>query len=154
MEQTTIQKFQELGTRYGFHVSRSGNGYALYAQNTDHQWSEWLRYDPEKERVSYRGNTDHLNLWFYETRPDLTPEKCLAFVQKLNEVFGLSQGQQFRFRDLIDPEDWQEIAQVPDAYRDSRYLTGRLPALDERIHQSQEKTGKSRHADTKPDPIR
>ena len=77
-----------------------------------------------------------------------------AFVRELNAVFGLSAEQQFRFRDLIDPEDWQEIAQVPDAYQDSRYLTGKRSALDQKIMESKDKTSKAMHMDTKPDLIR
>ena len=154
MEHNIIQAFQELGTRYGFRVSKSGNSYTLYAKNTDHQWSAWIQYDPGKEIVSLLGNTDHLNLWFHETRKDLTPERCITFAQELNKVFGLPEEQQFQLCKLIDPEDWQEIAQVQDAFQDSRYLTGKLPALKARLRESQDKINHATSTDRKPDPIR
>ncbi len=57
----------------------------------------------------------------------------MQFVQELNEVFKLDADNRFLVRDLIDPEDWQEIAQVQDAYQDMRYLTGKLPSLSAQI---------------------
>ena len=69
---------------------------------------------------SITGNTDQCNLWFYDTRPDLTPEKLIEFVKDLNEA--LEPDEPILLKTLIDPEDWQEIAEVRDASNDERYI--------------------------------
>lgn len=61
-----------------------------------------------------------MNLWFCETRKDLTSDKLLELTKDLNEIlneYDLS----VKVSTLIDPEDWQEIANVNDAYEDIRY---------------------------------
>ena len=132
MEQT-IQRFLAFGERYGFRIEEKNGTYTLCARNTDGRLCQWIRFNPARESILYTGNTDHLNIWLHETRKDFTAEKCLQFIKELNEVFELDNDNQFRMMDLIDPEDWQEIAQVQDAYSDPRYLTGKLPALDSQI---------------------
>ena len=139
MSQATIQSFKDVGQRYGFRVYQIGDNFVLYAQNTDKRWTPWFRYDPQKDEVISRGNTVHLNLWLHETRPDMTPEKCVLFVQGLNKAFDLPSDKGFRLQDLIDPEDWQGIAKVQNAYQDSRYVTGKLPSLKMVISESEGK---------------
>lgn len=98
----------------------SGNDIILCAKNTDKEWAEWIIYNKDDNSVSVIGNTDHMNFWFYDTRKDLTPEKIIDFVNELNEVFEKTE-YEIPLRTLIDPEDWQEIANIEDAYTDSRY---------------------------------
>lgn len=117
----TIQNFKELAKRYGFKILQNGNVYNLCAKDTDKQWTHWIKFYPKEDRVSFVGNTDQLNIWLYNTRKDFTPEKCIQFVAELNEVFKLSGSDKFLIEELIDPEDWQEIADVRDAYQDERY---------------------------------
>jgi len=132
-EMMQAQEFMRLGEKYGFKVMAQGSKLNLYAKNTDNQWTQWISYDSQKNSVSCRGNTDHLNIWLYDTRKDLTPEKCLSFVEDLNKAFLLTGKDRFQIKELIDPEDWQEIAQVKDAHQDERYAGKTAMKLDSRI---------------------
>ena len=118
---TIVQQFKDLAKQYGFKVLQDGEAYRLCAKNTDNRWTRWISYYPEKDTVSFYGNTDYLNIWLCDTRKDLTPEKCLKFVEDLNNLFELKGEDKLLIKDLIDPEDWQEIAGVHDAYEDKRY---------------------------------
>lgn len=120
MKANTINKFKELGKKYNFKIEVSGIA-TLKARNTDKEYVDWIKYNPDTDTISYIGNTDHTNIWLCETRKDFTPEKTLQFINDLNNVFELGE-EGFKVRDLIDPEDWQEIANVRDAYKDERYL--------------------------------
>lgn len=133
-EMMQAQEFMRLGEKYGFKVMAQGCKLNLYAKNTDNQWTQWISYDSQKNNVSCRGNTDYLNIWLGDTRKDMTPEKCLSFVEELNQTFFLTGNDRFLIKDLIDPEDWQEIAQVRDAYKDERYAGKTALNLDSRIH--------------------
>lgn len=126
-------EFKAVAKKYGFHIAREGGQWKLCAKNTDNQWARWICFDPQKSSVSIRGNTDHLNIWLFDTRKDLTPEKCLQFVADLNDVFEFQGKDKLQVRQLIDPEDWQEIANVRDAYSDKRYTTGVLTSLSSMI---------------------
>ncbi len=122
--ENSIQKFRNLAEKYGFRIFNdgpTGGTVSLCAKNTDGQWTRWIRYDPQKNEVALRGETDFLNIWLYETRPDMTPEKCVAFVDELNNLFEFYGADKILVRDLIDPEDWQEIADIRDASEDERY---------------------------------
>lgn len=112
--------FKELAKKYKFKTVESGNDIILCAKNTDKEWAEWITYNKDNNSVSVVGNTDQCNFWFYDTRKDLTPEKIIDFVNELNAVFEKTH-YEIPLRTLIDPEDWQEIAKVEDAYTDSRY---------------------------------
>jgi len=126
----TIQNFKELAERYGFKILQDGGVYSLCAKDTDNQWTRWIKFYPKEDRVSFTGNTDQLNIWLYNTRKDFTPEKCIQFVEELNEIFKLSGKDKFLVKELIDPEDWQEIADVRDAYQDKRYTSNPLKSID------------------------
>lgn len=121
MEKNMIQKVKELCKKYGFKLVKDGVDYYICAKDTDRQWTRWVHYNPKADVVSYLGNTDHLNIWLYKTRPDLTPEILTQFVEDLNQTFELVRDDLFFLNELIDPEDWQEIADIPDAYSDKRY---------------------------------
>lgn len=118
---TAARKLKDLAMAYGFKPIMNGSNYMLCAKNTDNRWTPWITYNPKTCSVSCRGNTDHLNLWLHETRKDLTPENCLSFVEDLNRTFQLTGENRFSVKELIDPEDWQEIADIPDAHKDIRY---------------------------------
>ena len=117
-----VKKFREVCQKYGFSTITLGNKEILVTKDTDDYDVNWITYDTEKDTVSFSGNTDYLNLWFYETRKDLTPDKIVEFVKDLNEALEL-EGDKILVKELIDPEDWQEIADIHDAYEDLRYTS-------------------------------
>jgi hypothetical protein len=117
----TVNNIIELGNKYGFVVKENGNVINLIALNTDNKEVKWINYNKDSDTVSYLGNTDNCNLWFCETRKDFTPEVCIQFVNDLNIALDLSDDDKFLLKNLIDPEDWQEIANVGDADEDIRY---------------------------------
>lgn len=125
-----IWEFMALGDKYGLMVSERAGKYHLCAKNTDKRWTPWITYDPQKDSVVCHGNTDYLNIWLCDTRKDFTPEKCLQFVGELNELFAPGSQNKLCLKDLIDPEDWQEIAQVKDAYVDERYTGNNQPSQE------------------------
>lgn len=51
----------------------------------------------------------------------MTPERIIEFVADLNTMLREFNDSYIAVKTLIDPEDWQEIAQVQDAYEDNRY---------------------------------
>jgi hypothetical protein len=116
-----IKNFKSVGEKYGFPVVEKGNKATLKAINTDGKQVDWIKYNRDTDIVTCIGNTDQCNIWLRDTRKDLTAEKIMQFVDDLNKVFDL-QGDKFTIRNLIDPEDWQEITNVPDAHADARYI--------------------------------
>ena len=121
-KEVCVKKFREVCQKYGFSTITLGDKEILVAKDTDDENVNWITYDTEKDTVSFSGNTDYLNLWFYETRKDLTPDKIVEFVEDLNEALDL-QGDKILVKELIDPEDWQAIADIRDAYEDLRYTS-------------------------------
>lgn len=117
-----VKRFREVCQKYGFSTITLGDKEVLVAKNTDNEDVNWIAYDTEKDTVSFSGNTDYLNLWFCETRKDLTPDKIVEFVKDLNEALDL-EGDKILVKELIDPEDWQEIADMSNAYEDLRYAS-------------------------------
>ena len=116
----TLTNFLIVGQKYDFRTELTKYGACLYARNTDGEDYPWIKYIEVSDLFSITGNTDQCNLWFYDTRPDLTPEKLIEFVKDLNEA--LEPDEPILLKTLIDPEDWQEIAEVRDAYNDERYI--------------------------------
>lgn len=121
--QAKIDAFYALAKKYGFKVRNGAEGLKLCAQDLDHKWVPWVGFNPNADRVYYFGETDFLNIWLCDTRKDFTVEKCLQFVGELNKALELTGDNRFLVRELIDPKDWQEIAQVCDAHEDKRYLS-------------------------------
>ena len=111
----------QVARKYGFGFRKTDNTETLTAKNTDGKWTGWIKHSIANEEVEVKGDTDNLNLWLHETRPDLSPEKIVAFVKDLNECLCVEPP--IALSDIIDPEDWQEIADVEDAHTDSRYTT-------------------------------
>ena len=116
----TLTNFLIVGQKYEFRTELTKYGACLYAKNTDGEDYPWIRYDKHDNTFSIEGNTDNCNLWFCDTRPDLTPDKLIEFVKDLNAA--LEPNESILLKTLIDPEDWQEIANVRDAYNDGRYI--------------------------------
>jgi len=118
--------FKKLARKYGFKYRATENQFAFVANNTDGEPTDWITLDKSNLmfhhtwHLSCRGNTDQLNLWFYQTRKDLTPRKIIAFLKSLSLLLNYN----IKVYRLIDPEDWQEIAKVNDAYDDVRYTMG------------------------------
>lgn len=113
------KKLKFVAEKYGFMARSSGNTTTLICKDTDGKNCRWIIYNQKLNSCTIVGNTDQLNLWLYETRPDLTPERIIQFVKDLNTA--LETEDQILLRNLIDPEDWQEIAGIPDAHADERY---------------------------------
>ena len=101
--------------------------FIIQAKDKDGHWVNWFRIVPDmglkhKHNSLVIGNdTDVINVWLYETRPDLTPENYVMFFAELNGLFHLYGEDRVLLKDWIDPEDWQEIADVTDAYEDPMY---------------------------------
>lgn len=119
----TMSLVADLAREYGFSAHRLGNTVALYAKNTDGQWTTWfsITVREDGEGLIRGSNTDQSNIWLHQTRPDMTPERCVEFFQHLNDTLGLFGEGAIKLCSWIDPEDWQEIAGVNDAHEDPRY---------------------------------
>ena len=115
----TLTNFLIVGQKYDFRTELTKYGACIYAKNTDGEDYPWIKYVTSSDLFSIAGNTDQCNLWFCDTRPDLTPEKLINFIKELN--WALEPDEPILLKTLIDPEDWQEIANVRDAYEDERY---------------------------------
>lgn len=115
------EKLIACATKYGFRARTLGDNVLVFARNVDGCWVTWIKYNTKRNSVCCVGNTDHLNLWFSVTRSDLTSEKLIAFVAELNQILKLKGEEHFFIWELIDPEDWAEIANVIDAHADPRY---------------------------------
>lgn len=115
-----INDFKELSKKYNLKTRNNLNGISLCAKNTDRRWENWIIYDSKENSISLIGNTDQCNFWFCNTRPDLTPDKLIEFTADLNTIINKI-GYDVALKTLIDPEDWQEIAHIHDAYDDPRY---------------------------------
>lgn len=93
---------------------------ALCAKNTDREWQEWITLDLDKRKVNVWGNTDQCNFWFCQTRKDMIPDTILELTSDINKIIRKFDTY-VKVSTLIDPEDWQEIANVKNAYEDTRY---------------------------------
>ena len=129
--ETDIKRFKKIARKYGFKAYFMGDGRVLLptrmilqAKNTDGEWTDWFAVNLDSGKLMVIGNTDHLNLWFYRTRRDMTPRKLVRFVKEIN-AFITSVKPHVLVRHLIDPEDYQELKGTPnDAYDDERYFMG------------------------------
>jgi len=122
MENDYKEELKNICKKYNFkYVEHSENKIALCAKNTDKQWRDWIKLDLKNKEVLLVGNTDNCNFWFYDTRKDMTPNRIIEFVADLNTMLRKFDNEYVSVKSLIDPEDWQEIAQVKNAYEDDRY---------------------------------
>ena len=116
------EELKNICEKYNFKYREySENKIALCAKNTDRHWNAWIKLDLKNKDVTLTGNTDNCNFWFYNTRKDMTPNKIIEFVADLNTMLRKFNNSYITINSLIDPEDWQEIAQVQDASEDNRY---------------------------------
>ena len=115
-----IDDFKKLAKDYNFKIRDNKNGISLCAKNTDKRWENWIIFNSNDNSIVLVGNTDQCNFWFCNTRPDLTPDKLTSFIADLNSILNKID-YEVKLRTLIDPEDWQEIARIQDAYEDPRY---------------------------------
>ena len=117
--------FKEIAEKYDFKVSTDKNRVSLLACDISNEWREWIVYDLNGW-IEILGNTDQMNIWFCDTHKDFTTETVVALVNDLNEkIFNkLDEYTKLdvKLKDFIDPEDWQVIANVQNAYEDSRYM--------------------------------
>ena len=61
----------DLALRYGFTCRKlSDNLSTICAKNTDGECVSWIVYDRSEDDLSVRGNTDKMNIWLSDTRPD------------------------------------------------------------------------------------
>ena len=112
-----IKGFIEVGVKYGFPVVQRNNYIVMKTNNTDGKMVNWIKYMPKSDTVTIIGNTDNMNIWLHETRPDMTVDRCIQFIKELSDALDC----RLRVKELIDPEDWQEIANISDAAEDIRY---------------------------------
>lgn len=120
-----VNDFSYIANKYGFTfktegVEKENFAVVLQAKNTDLQMTDWIKYYPFREELHIIGNTDECNLWFCDTRTDMTPEKILNLVDDINLSL-VDADITVQVKELIDPEDWQELAVVHDAREDKRY---------------------------------
>ena len=119
-----VKNMKEVAEKYGFKVAESNVGADLICRNINGKDFRWIKYNQETDVVTLVGNTDQCNLWFGETRPDLTPDRIIEFVKDLNIALELETP--YKLRDLIDGEDWQEIADICDASEDARWRKNQI----------------------------
>lgn len=119
-----IENMKKLAERYGFSIAETDVGADLICKNTDGKDFHWIKLNVNTDTVTLVGNTDQCNLWFGETRPDLTTDRIVEFVKDLNAA--LEMETPFKLRDLIDGEDWQEIADICDASKDERWSKNKI----------------------------
>lgn len=120
------RQFKKLARKYRFKYRATENQFVFVANNTDGEPTDWITLDKTNLmfhhtwHLSTAGNTDQNNLWFYQTRKDLTPKKIVSFIKSLSLLLNYN----LKVYMLIDPEDWQQIAKMNDAYDDVRYTMG------------------------------
>lgn len=116
------EQLKNICKKYNFKYKEySKDKICLCAKDTDKHWEDWIKLDLKNKNLLLRGNTDNCNFWFCDTRKDMTPDKIIEFVADINTMLRKFNDSYITVKDLIDPEDWQQIAQVQDAYKDNRY---------------------------------
>ena len=107
---------------YGFNLIIDDCAYTitLQAKNVEGVWTNWLTYELKEDRV-LRDNTAWLNIWLNKTRPDLTADVLVCLVNDLNLALLRQEDEKIKIYELINRRDWQKIAGVEDALKDSRY---------------------------------
>ena len=122
MENDYKEQLKNICKKYNFkYVEHSENKISLCAKDTDKHWSDWIKLDLKNKEVLLVGNTDSCNFWFCDTRKDMTPDRIIEFGADLNTLLRNFNNGYVSVKTLIDPEDWQVIAQIKDAYDDNRY---------------------------------
>lgn len=120
LQTATINKIKKFCWKYNFKNKINENKCSILAKDTDKKYQEWIFYNLQNDDFILIGNTDQMNLWFCETRKDLTPDKLIDLTKDFNLILK-EHNLSVELSTLVDPEDWQEIADVSDAYADVRY---------------------------------
>lgn len=133
-----LKKLKKVAENYGFKTKKVAkvstvrygtvecDSLQIKAKNVDGHWTTWFTICPDinGECPFVTGdNTDCTNIWLCNTRPDLKAEDLVAFFSEINEILGEEDN---LLKTFVDPEDWQEISDVRDAYEDNRYMKCRL----------------------------
>lgn len=122
MESDVKEQLKSICKKYNFKYREySNNKISLCAKDTDKRWIDWIKLDLKDKSTNIVGNTDNCNFWFCNTREDMTPERIIEFTADINTMLREFNNTYVTIKTLIDPEDWQEIARVEDAYNDNRY---------------------------------
>lgn len=132
-----IKKLDNLAKEYGFEtrIEEKENVVVIIirAKGTDGKWVDWFsftKFGSNSSFIKIVGNTVELNIWLYRTRLDLSANDIYDFFDKFNDIIGHCE--KAPVRKFVDPEDWKEIADIEDAYKDARYTgAGRQVALTE-----------------------
>ena len=119
-QDTKLAQLKEVAKEFGFRTINRNKNIKIRAKNTDGKYVNWMDYNATTDIFRIYGNTDYLNIWLSDTRPDLTSEMLVEFVKKINSILDLED--KLLLKDIIDPEDWQEIANIFYAYDDERYV--------------------------------
>ena len=116
------RNMMQVADYYGFNLIIDDCAYTitLQAKNVEGVWTNWLTYELKEDRV-LRDNTAWLNIWLNQTRPDLTADMLVCLVNDLNLALLRQEDEKIKIYELINRRDWQKIAGVEDALKDSRY---------------------------------
>lgn len=123
-----VECLAEIVKEYGFRFVCRSDAIDIRAKTTDGHWCNWFTITPDFQGSCkiVGNNTDQADIWLYETRPDMTPDQCVKFFQEISRTLGLYGDNRILPSEWIDPEDWQCIAGVHDAYSDERYTKGKM----------------------------
>lgn len=129
-----LNDFEDLilsSSKYYFPIELYNDELSIMAKNTDNNLVKWfsIKKIDDFYTATIYGNTDNLNIWLYDTRKDLTPDNIIDFIKSVNKST-LKVGIKLPLKNLIDPEDWQEIANVRDAYLDDLYIMNPEELID------------------------
>lgn len=113
-------ELQDWCDEYGFKLTDEDGEYIIWGIETvDEEPVEWLWYNPVTDIVQAT-DTDKNNMWLYESRPDLSADDIVEMIGRLAVILDWDD---LVVEKMVDPEDWQEIAGVRDAYADERFAT-------------------------------
>lgn len=123
-----VECLAKVAQEYGFKTKCDSESIQIRAKDTDGHWCNWFTIIPDSKGTCkiIGNNTDQADIWLHETRPDLTPERCVEFFETISRTLGLYGDNRILPTEWIDPEDWQCIACIHDAYSDERYTKGKL----------------------------
>mgnify|MGYP000080507695 FL=1 len=122
MENNYKEQLKNICKKYNFKYREySENKISLCAKDIEQHWKDWITLNLATKDVTLSGNTDNCNFWFCDTRKDMTPDRIIEFVADINTMLRKFNKSYMTIKSLIDPEDWQELANIEDAYKDNRY---------------------------------
>lgn len=130
-----VKEIKKIAERYEFMAEivkkKASSNYGsmefviIKARNTDGKLINWLSIFPQ-DKIVAGNNTDQCNIWLYLTRPDLSADDLVKLFSEIEDALGFEGNDRELLRTYVNPEDWQEIAKVPDAHEDFRYIGVKL----------------------------